>query len=187
MALVPVSRPLVFGVDQECDAADMFGDHESACPGRQKEVSAQATALGVQVYSQATKPEHRHIVSTEPAAHDFRGSGVQHARGTERVKSEYAFGCFALNGDEALCPSADVILSSVALQVKVEIGIAAVEALTLMVPGKRCLDPGFDRNHARFGACAQPRGAGVWVEVDSRATQGPEGCRVRITEYFPPP
>jgi hypothetical protein len=94
---------------------------------------AEPLALRRPINGEPAEAKHRHVVTAETFLRESGRAAVFERRGAQRVEAEDARRCVDRRGDEAFRAAAFVVLAGVALQIEVEIGIAAIEGGALSV------------------------------------------------------
>src|SRR6202043_3090976 len=121
--------------------------------------TAEAASLKFLIDREAAQTEDRHVVAGKALFGERRRAAVFERCGTQRVETENPGGRVGQRGDEALCTATVMVLARVALQIDVEVGIAAVEGGAIMMlcergfrPDHRSLNPAFAARTRRAGA-----------------------------------
>src|ERR1019366_5177857 len=112
------------------------------------ERAAESAALRGFVYGEAAEADHRHVVASEAFLRQG-GRAAEFERGRrQRIEAEDAGRRIGRRGDEAFCAAAVMVLTGVAPQVEVEIGVAAIEGRAIVPFGDRRFLPD-DRRHGK--------------------------------------
>jgi hypothetical protein len=131
-----VRRPFVLGVDQQADAANFLGHADATVSGPQEQHATEAASLNFLIDRETAETENRHVVAGKPLF-DQRGCATVFERpGAQRVETKNPRGPVGRRGDGAFRAATFMILAGIALQVNVEVGIAAIEGSAIMMLGE---------------------------------------------------
>ena len=90
VAFIPARGAIVFGIDEQSDAADIFRDADAAIGGAQQESAAESAALHRSIDRKAAEPEHRHVVTRQAFFRERRRPRKFDRRRAQRVEAEKA-------------------------------------------------------------------------------------------------
>jgi len=131
---VPLSNPLVFGVDEERDTAYLRRNQEAPATRRKQKLAAKAASLYRTIHCQPCKPEHRHIMAGEAMPDKF-GSTVKSNRSrADAVEAKNPLAFSVIDGEKCFGSALIMALACMTAQKLIQRGVAAVEGLPIIGP-----------------------------------------------------
>jgi hypothetical protein len=160
-ASAPFSHSIVFGINEQGDAANLISNTDATGSSAQEQRSTKATPLNLLINGGATETEDRHVVAGEAFFDQRRRAAVFERSWTQRVETKNPRGRVRRSGDEAFRTAAFMVLAGVALQVNVEVGIAAIEGSAIMMLGEWRFLPNQLHGRVKPAFAARTRRAGA--------------------------
>jgi hypothetical protein len=101
VVFAPARRPLVFGVDEQGDAADIIGDPDAAVGRAPQESAAESAAMRRFIDGQTAEAKHGRVVTREAFLRERRRAAVFGRCRAQGVEAEDARRGIGGRGDEA--------------------------------------------------------------------------------------
>ena len=114
--------------------------------GAKQQSAAEAPALHGSIDAEAAETEHRHVVTRQAFLREHGCPRIIERGGAQSVEAEDARRSFGRRGDETFCAAAFVVLTRELLQIKIEVGVAAIERGAVVSFGDRRFVPD-ERRH----------------------------------------
>ena len=154
-AFIPKRGAVIFSIDEEGDASNILSYADAALSGAQEQTTAKAPAVHAYVNSEAAQPEDGNVIAAKALFGQGWRSGIFERGRAQCLESQDARWLFRRYGDEALGSVALVVLARIALQIQIEIGIAAIESGPVMHFGDCRFFPIERRHGSRKPALAE--------------------------------